>query len=122
LNGLSGRDGQTGPQGVPGVAGARGPKGDTATVLPLVVALPGARISLTSSAHTILKLFLTDGARVTVRITRGSKAVRMVTAKFKAYGRKSIDLRRIKRGVYRIIVLAQDDTQTSVDRATIVVQ
>jgi len=61
-------------------------------------------------------------ATVTVRVTRGSRAVRMRTATFQKYGRKNLDLARLTRGSYRIVVIAQSGGQTSVDRATLVVR
>lgn len=122
LNGLPGRDGLAGARGPAGAPGAQGPRGDTATVLPLVVALPAARIALGRGNHVILKLFLTGGARVTVRVTRGAATVRMRTVSFSRLGRKSVDLWRLRRGSYRVVVIAQSGEQTSVDRAALVVR
>ncbi len=103
-------------------AGGIGARGDANAALPLVVALPGTLVALRPGNHVILKLFVTGGARITVRVTSGSRTVRMRTVSFRRYGRKNVDLRRLRRGTYRLVVIAQAAEQTSVDRATLVVR
>ncbi len=65
---------------------------------------------------------MTGPAGVTVRITHGEKTVRMARATFKKMGRKSIDLRRLGPGRYRLIVIAEQGEEFSVDRAVLVVR
>jgi hypothetical protein len=132
--GLDGKDGADGLDGAPGPAGAAGPagpsgppgkdglRGQSGPPLPLSVFLSGSRIKLRTHSHVRLRLFVTHGAKVTVRVTRRTRHVRTISRRFRSLGRKSVDLRRLRPGKYRVVVTAKASGRTSVDRATLVVR
>ncbi len=72
--------------------------------------------------HSVVRFFISGEAAVEVRLTRGSRTIRNLKASYKRIGRKSVDLRSLKRGRYRIVISAQGPDGYSVDHTTVVVR
>ena len=120
--GANGADGQNGRNGTNGAGGAKGETGPAGPALPLIVALPGSRIRLVGSSHVTLRLYVSAAAGVRVTVSQGTRTVRRTSVTYRAQGRKTLDLRRLGRGRYRLVVIAEGATGYSVDRATVIVR
>lgn len=114
--GAAGRDGADGAAGRAGAAG----RSDT-TSIPLTVALGSGRVSVKGSSRTLLPLFVSRAGTLTIRISRHGRT-RTVHVRAGRAGRTKANLRRLRRGSYRLTVTLRQGRSRSTDTATLVVR
>ena len=128
LNGTNGTDGTDGGSGVTGAEGSIGPKGlsvspfGTAGAPPVVVALPASVIVIPAGRRSRMRLYVSRGATMAARAVSDGRAISQQRSFVRA-GLKLLDLGRLEKGRYRVVVSATGDAgDTSTDRATLIVR
>jgi sugar lactone lactonase YvrE len=117
-DGLNGLDGQDGAAGVAGPSGPAGPVGPVGRA-PLAIAFASGRLTARAARPTTLRVALTGGATVTVRVRLGTRTIVAKRFAFRTGGRKRLTLGTLKAATYAVTTTATDGATQAVDRAAL---
>jgi sugar lactone lactonase YvrE len=124
LNGLDGQDGATGVAGPTGPSGPLGPVGPAgpagaAAKAPLAIAFASGKLTARTARPTRLRVVLTGGATVSVRVKLGTRTVVAKRFTFQTGGRKQLALGTLKAATYAVTTVATDGATQAIDRAAL---
>jgi hypothetical protein len=106
------------------VDGPQGASGDPLAFIggtPLVIALPASRI-VKHRGRVLLRIYVSKGTSIAARVVKNGYVI-STRRVFVRAGLKQLDLGRLGRDRYRIVVTATDGRgHSSADRATLIVR
>jgi hypothetical protein len=85
----------------------------------LAIAFASGKLTGRTARPTTLRVALTAGATVTVRVKLGTKTVVAKRFTFKTGGRKQLPLGALKAATYAVTTTATDGATQAVDRAAL---